>query len=75
MDDQNQVDSPEETANSHLPQRNTAMAQNPHVPPPYMPNVTMDPQQALAYSNYVQQQRGAQYMPQSGLPQHTSHQS
>ncbi|KAK8140574.1 MADS box protein [Apiospora sp. TS-2023a] len=46
-------------------------------PPQYgMPNVPIDPQQALAYSSYVQQ-RGAQYAmpPQSGMPQHTSHQS
>ncbi|GJC97154.1 SRF-type transcription factor [Colletotrichum higginsianum] len=53
------------------------MPQNPHMPPNYMPNVGMDPSQALAYQNYVQQQRGGGYAmpPQSGLPQHTSHQS
>jgi pheromone receptor transcription factor len=42
--------------------------------PNYMPGVGMDPQQALAYSSYVQQNRG-QYMPQSGLQQHAGHQS
>lgn len=48
-----------------------------HMPPGYMPpNVGMDPQSALAYSNYVQQQqRGSQYMPPSGLQQHAGHQS
>ena len=77
VDDSNQVDSPEEPS---MPQQQPrAMPQNPHgLPHSYMPaGVGMDPSQALAYSNYVQQQqRGAGYpIPQSGLPQHTSHQS
>ncbi|ORY67272.1 uncharacterized protein BCR38DRAFT_153906 [Pseudomassariella vexata] len=78
VDDGNQVDSPEEQSNQHMPPQSNrpGMGQNPHMPPNYMPSVPMDPQQALAYQNYVQQ-RGAQYAmpPQSGLPQHTSHQS
>ncbi|KAJ9155475.1 SRF-type transcription factor [Pleurostoma richardsiae] len=75
VDDSNQVDSPEEPPNTHIPpQQNRAMPPS-HMPPNYMSNVPMDPSQALAYQNYVQQ-RGPQYgMPQSGLPQHTSHQS
>ena len=75
MEDGNQVESPEEPANAHLPpqQSRPGMPQN-HITPNYMANVPMD---QLAYSNYVQQTRGApQYaMPQSGLQQHTSHQS
>ncbi|KAK4130114.1 SRF-TF-domain-containing protein [Trichocladium antarcticum] len=65
------VDSPEEPTSAHLPQQSRPMPQG-HMPPSYMPNVGMDP---LAYSNYVQQQRGNQYMPPSGLQQHTGHQS
>lgn len=80
VDDSNQVDSPEEPSNQHLPPQSSRPGmppQNPHMSGYGMPpNVPMDPQQALAYSNYVQQ-RGAQYAmpPQSGMPQHTSHQS
>lgn len=76
VDDSNQVDSPEEPPAHLPPQQSRAMPQNPHLPPNYMANVPMDPSQALAYSGYVQQ-RGAQYAmpPQSGMPQHTSHQS
>lgn len=80
MDDSNQVESPEEPANTHLPpqQARQGMPQN-HMPPNYMGGVPIDP---LGY-NYMhptqqaQQARGApQYtMPPSGLPQHTSHQS
>ncbi|KAH9888694.1 SRF-type transcription factor [Xylariomycetidae sp. FL2044] len=76
VDDSNQVDSPEDPPSSHMPPQTTrpGMPQNPHMPYS-MPNVPMDPQQALAYQNYVQ--RGAPYAmpPQSGMPQHTSHQS
>ncbi|KZL78608.1 mads box protein, partial [Colletotrichum incanum] len=80
VDDSNQVDSPEEPPQQHLPPQagRQGMPQNPHMPPNYMPNVGMDPSQALAYQSYVQQQqRGGGYAmpPQSGLPQHTSHQS
>ncbi|KAF9879360.1 putative SRF-type transcription factor [Colletotrichum karsti] len=75
VDDSNQVDSPEEPPQQHLPPQRQGMPQN-HMPPQYgMPVNPMDPQ-ALAYQSYVQQQqRGGGYMPQSGLPQHTSHQS
>lgn len=53
------------------------MPQNPHMPPNYMPNVPVDPQSALAYQNYMQQQRPGPYgmPPQSGMPQHSAHQS
>jgi len=76
-DDPNAVDSPEEPPSAHLPpqQGRPGMPQG-HMPPGYMPNVGMDPQQALAYSSYVQQQqRGGQYIPQSSLQQHAGHQS
>ncbi|KAL2017050.1 hypothetical protein VTK56DRAFT_2662 [Thermocarpiscus australiensis] len=73
VDDSNAVESPEEPTSAHLPNR-PAIPQG-HMPPGYMPSVGMDPQQALAYSNYVQQQRGSQYIPPSSLPQHTGHQS
>lgn len=74
-DDPNQVESPEEPANAHLPPQQARPGMPPnHMPPNYMPNVPMDP---LAYNSYVQQTRGApQYpMPQPGLQQHNSHQS
>ncbi|KAL2269521.1 hypothetical protein VTJ83DRAFT_1705 [Remersonia thermophila] len=69
-------ESPEEPTSAHLPpqQGRPGMPPQGHMPPGYMPNVGMDPQQALAYG-YVQQQRGAQYMPPSGLQQHAGHQS
>lgn len=80
VDDSNQVDSPEDS-NQHLPPQASrpGMPQNPHMPPGgYMPGAPggLDPQQAMAYQNYIQQ-RGAQYaMPsQAGSLQHTSHQS
>ncbi|KAI1854262.1 hypothetical protein JX265_000671 [Neoarthrinium moseri] len=76
-DDSNQIDSPEEPANAHLPPASGRPGMPPsHMPGGYMPNVPMDPQQAMAYQSYVQQ-RGAQYAmpPQQGMPQHTSHQS
>ncbi|KAK4102112.1 SRF-TF-domain-containing protein [Parathielavia hyrcaniae] len=75
VDDANAVDSPEEPTSAHLPPQQTrpGMPQG-HMPPGYMPNVGMDPQQALAYG-YVQPQRGSQYMPPSGLQQHAGHQS
>ncbi|KAH6630260.1 SRF-type transcription factor (DNA-binding and dimerization domain)-domain-containing protein [Chaetomium sp. MPI-SDFR-AT-0129] len=75
VDDANAVDSPEEPTSAHLPpQQSRPGIPQGHMPPSYMPNVGMDPQQALAYG-YVQPQRGGQYMPQSGLQQHTGHQS
>ncbi|KAK8114109.1 MADS box protein [Apiospora kogelbergensis] len=78
VDDSNQVESPEEPPNQHLPPQSSRPGMPPsHMPPGYgMPNVPIDPNQALAYSGYVQQ-RGPQYAmpPQSGMPQHTSHQS
>ncbi|KAK0655957.1 SRF-type transcription factor (DNA-binding and dimerization domain)-domain-containing protein [Cercophora newfieldiana] len=75
VDDSNAVDSPEEPTSAHLPPQQTrpGIPQG-HMPPGYMPNVGMDPQQALAYTSYVQQ-RGGQYMPQSSLQQHAGHQS
>ncbi|KAJ4407311.1 transcription factor of the MADS box [Neurospora sp. IMI 360204] len=80
VDDSNAVDSPEEPSSAHLPpqQGRPGMPPQGHMPPNYMPNVgAMDAQQAqaLAYTNYVQQQRGGQYMPQPGLQQHAGHQS
>jgi len=76
VDDSNTVDSPEEPTNAHLPPQQQRAIPASHMPQSYMPNVAMDPQQALAYSSYMQQQRGAGYaVPQSGLPQHSSHQS
>ncbi|KAK3393072.1 SRF-type transcription factor (DNA-binding and dimerization domain)-domain-containing protein [Podospora didyma] len=77
VDDSNAVESPEEPTNTQLPHQGQrpGIPQN-HMPPNYMPSVGMDPQQALAYTSYVQQhQRGGQYMPQSSLQQHTGHQS
>jgi len=71
VDDANQVDSPEEPTNAHMPPQQARPMPQAHMPPNYMPNVAMDPQQALAYSNYVQSRGAAQY----AMPQHSSHQS
>ncbi len=55
------------------------MPQNPHMPGNYMPSMPLDPQQALAYQNYVQQQRSQGYgsgmPPQAGMPPSSHHQS
>ncbi|KAI0201758.1 MADS box protein [Astrocystis sublimbata] len=78
VDDGNQVESPEEPQNSHLPPQNSrpGMPQNPHMPANYMSNVPMDPQ-AMAYQGYVQRGAPPPYgmPPQSGMPQHSAHQS
>ncbi|KAI1261543.1 MADS box protein [Xylariaceae sp. FL1019] len=79
VDDANQVDSPEEPPNAHLPPQSSrpGMPQN-HMPPNYMPNVPMDPQSAMAYQSYVQQQRAQPpygMPPNAGMPQHSAHQS
>ncbi|KAK0668578.1 SRF-type transcription factor (DNA-binding and dimerization domain)-domain-containing protein [Cercophora samala] len=76
VDDANAVDSPEEPPNNHLPPQPRPGMPQPHggLPPNYMPVGGMDPN-AMAYQNYVSQQRGGQYMPQSGLQQHAGHQS
>ncbi|KAI4604203.1 hypothetical protein LQW54_004426 [Pestalotiopsis sp. IQ-011] len=76
VDDSNQVESPEEPSNVHLPPQQTRPGMAPsHMPGQYMPNVPMDPQQAMAYG-YVQRP-GSQYAmpPQQGMQQHASHQS
>ncbi|KAF4947538.1 hypothetical protein FGADI_10321 [Fusarium gaditjirri] len=56
VDGGDQVESPEEPPNQHLPPQGNrpGMPQNPHMPNNYMPNMPMDPQQALAYQSYVQ---------------------
>jgi MADS-box transcription factor len=77
VDDASQVDSPEEPPNSHLQPQSSrpGMQQNPHMPASYMPNVPMDPQ--AMYQGYVQRGAPPPYgMPgQSGMPQHSAHQS
>ncbi|KAI1320161.1 MADS box protein [Xylariaceae sp. FL0255] len=77
VDDGNQVDSPEEPP-AHLPPQSSrpGMPPNPHMPPSYMPaGVGMDPNQAMAYQNYVQRAPPYGMPPNSGMPQHTAHQS
>ncbi|KAL1895068.1 transcription factor of the MADS box [Sporothrix stenoceras] len=70
VDEPSQVDSPEEPGSGHLaPNQNRGLPQSAHMAPGYMPNVSMDPNQALAYSNYVQ--RNNQY----AMPQHSGHQT
>lgn len=70
VDESSQVDSPEESGSGHLAsQQNRGLPQSAHMAPGYMPNVSMDPNQALAYSNYVQ--RSNQY----AMPQHSGHQT
>ncbi|KAI2617086.1 MADS box protein [Hypoxylon sp. NC1633] len=77
VDDSNQVESPEEPTNSHLPPQTSRPGMPSHLPPNYVSNVPMDPQQAMAYQSYMQHQQRGQFgmPPQSGMPQHTSHQS
>ncbi|PHH63539.1 hypothetical protein CDD81_5726 [Ophiocordyceps australis] len=74
------VESPEEAPGQHMPPQGArpGMPPNPHMPPSYMPNLPMDPQQALAYSNYMQQ-RNSGYPsgmpPQPGMPPSSHHQA
>ncbi|KJZ79395.1 hypothetical protein HIM_01546 [Hirsutella minnesotensis 3608] len=74
-----QVESPEESAGQHIPPQASrpGMPQNPHMPPNYMPNMPMDPNQAMAYQNYVQRNQGypSGMPPQAGMPPSTHHQS
>lgn len=73
-----QVDSPEESGQHIPPQGNRpGMPQNPHMPGNYMPNMPMDPQQALAYQNYVQRNQGygSGMPPQAGMAPSSHHQS
>ncbi|KYK59918.1 MADS box protein [Drechmeria coniospora] len=77
--DGDQVESPEESAGQHLPPQGgrPGMPPNPHMPGSYMPNMPMDPQQALAYQNYVQQRNqayGSGLPPQPGMPPNNHHQ-
>lgn len=76
VDDPNQVDSPEEPSNAHMQQQQGRGMPQQHMPSGYMPNVgPIDPSSGLSYGGYVTQQRGGQYMPPSGMPQHAQHQS
>ncbi|KAI2637620.1 MADS box protein [Hypomontagnella submonticulosa] len=76
VDDANQVESPEEPTNSHLPPQTSRPGIPSHMASNYVPNVPMDPQ-TMAYQNYIQQHQRGQFgmPPQPGMPQHTSHQS
>ena len=81
VDGGDQVDSPEEPPAQHIPPQGgrPGIPQNPHMQGGYNipPNVSMDPQQALAYQNYMQQ-RNQGYgsgMPQPGMPPSQHHQS
>ncbi|KAH7158100.1 MADS box protein [Dactylonectria estremocensis] len=80
VDGGDQVESPEEPPNQHLPPQGgrPGMPQQPHMPGNYMPSMPMDPQQALAYQSYVQQRNqgyGAGMPPQPGMPPSNHHQS
>ncbi|KAK5994964.1 Transcription factor of morphogenesis MCM1 [Cladobotryum mycophilum] len=80
VDGGDQVDSPEEPANQHLPPQGSrpGMPQNPHMPPGnYMPNMPLEAQQALAYQSYVQRNQayGSGMPPQPGMPPSNHHQS
>jgi len=80
VDDSGAVDSPEDTAPQHLPpqQARAGMPQgNANMHPGYMPQQFADQQQAIAYQNYVQQQRNSGYPmpPQAGIPQQHTHQA
>ncbi|KAG9237065.1 hypothetical protein BJ875DRAFT_185035 [Amylocarpus encephaloides] len=83
VDDQNTVDSPEDTTPQHQlpPQQARAVMPQQHaqMQPNYMAQgLSAAQQEALAYQNYVQQtQRGGGYSmpPQGGMPQQHSHQT
>ncbi|UPK91834.1 hypothetical protein LCI18_002769 [Fusarium solani-melongenae] len=80
VDGGDQVESPEEPANQHLPPQGgrPGIPQNPHMGGNYMPpNMPMDPQQALAYQSYVQRNQGygSGIPPQPGMPSNNHHQS
>lgn len=75
-----QPESPEEAPAQHMPpQGRPGIPQHPNMPAGnYMPaNVPMDPQQAMAYQNYMQRNPGyGQGMPgQPGMPPGQHHQS
>ncbi|KAL1896920.1 transcription factor of the MADS box [Ceratocystis pirilliformis] len=75
-DEANQADSPEESpASQHLPPNaRPAIPQQGQYPPSYMPAI--DPNQAMAYQNYVQQRSTTYGMPpQTPMSQHPPHQS
>lgn len=77
VDGGDQVESPEEPANQHLPPQaaRPGMPQNPHMPGGYMPQgLPLDPQSAMAYQNYMHG-RGGYPPPQSGMPPSGHHQS
>ncbi|OAA64369.1 mads box transcription factor mcm1 [Niveomyces insectorum RCEF 264] len=71
VEEPSQVESPEESGSGHMAsQQSRGIPQSAHMPPGYIPNVPqMDPNQALAYTNYVQ--RNNQY----AMPQHSGHQT
>jgi pheromone receptor transcription factor len=79
VDGGDQVESPEEPPNQHLPPQGNrpGMPQNPHMPNNYMPNMPIDPQQALAYQSYVQRNQayGSGLPPRPGMPAGSHHQS
>jgi pheromone receptor transcription factor len=81
VDDQNPVESPEEPTAQHLPpQSRGGMPQQPQqMHGGYMPQSSIEQQQqqaqAMAYQNYVAQQRSGYPMPQAGIPQQHSHQA
>lgn len=77
VDGGDQVDSPEEAAAQHIPQGNRPGIPQQHMPANYMQNMPMDPQQALAYQNYVQRNQGygSGIPPQPGMPPNNHHQS
>ncbi|KHN98820.1 MADS box protein [Metarhizium album ARSEF 1941] len=79
VDGGDQVDSPEDSAAQHMPPQGgrPGMPQNPHMPGNYMPNMPLDPQQALAYQSYVQRNQGygSGMPPQGGMPPSSHHQS
>ncbi|KEY68692.1 hypothetical protein S7711_00566 [Stachybotrys chartarum IBT 7711] len=74
-----QVESPEEAPSQHLPPQGgrPGMQQPTHMPGNYMPNMPMDPQQAMAYQSYVQRSQGypSGIPPQPGMPPAGHHQS
>ncbi|KAF4456948.1 MADS box [Fusarium albosuccineum] len=78
VDGGDQVESPEEASNQHLPPQGSrpGIPQN-HMPGNYMPGMPMDPQQALAYQSYVQRNQGygSGIPPQPGMPSNNHHQS
>jgi len=75
VDENNTIDSPEETTPQHLPPQQTRVMppQQANMHPGYMQQPMDQQQQAMAYQQYVQRTGGGYPMTQGGMPQQSHH--